>query len=104
MLELLRRTINFGVKRGLVSSISFKIEIPRLNNQTTEDLNPEQLKKLLKVLDADEDQVAANVMRLALLSGMRRSEIFKLRWHDIDFERGFITLRTQNLAVIKSFL
>ena len=93
VLELLRRTVNYGVKRGLVAPLSFKIEIPRLNNQTTEDLSPEQLKKLLKVLDADEDQRAANVMRLALYTGMRRGEIFKLRWDDIDFRRGFITLR-----------
>ena len=93
VLELLRRSINFGVKRGLVSPISFKIEVPKLNNQTTEDLNPEQLGKLLKALDADEDQTAANVMRLALFTGMRRSEIFKLRRDDIDLQRGFITLQ-----------
>ncbi len=35
VLELLRRTINYGVKRTLISPIGFKIEIPRLNNQTT---------------------------------------------------------------------
>lgn len=92
VLELLRRTINYGVKRGLILPISFKIEIPRLNNQTTEDLSPEQLAKLIEVLNADEDQTAANVMRLALFTGMRRGEIFKLKWDKIDFRRGFITL------------
>jgi integrase len=92
VLELLRRSINFGIKRGLVPPISFKIEIPRLNNQTTEDLKPEQLKKLIKALDDDEDQTAANVMRVALFTGMRRSEILALKWVNIDFERGFITL------------
>jgi integrase len=93
VLELLRRTINYGIKRGLILPINFKIEIPRLNNQTTEDLSPEQTKKLTEVLDAEEDQTAANVMRLALFTGMRRGEIFKLRWDDIDFRRGFITLK-----------
>ena len=73
--------------------VPFKVEIPRLNNQTTEDLTPAQLKKLLKVLDADEDQTAANIMRIALYTGMRRSEIFKLQWADIDFRNGFITLQ-----------
>ena len=92
VLELLRRTVNFGVKRGLVAPINFKIEIPRLNNQTTEDLSPEQIKKLIEVLDADKDQTAANIMRLALFTGMRRGEIFKLRWDDIDFRRGFIMI------------
>jgi len=93
ILELLRRSINFGVKKGLTSPIPFKIEIPKLNNQTTEDLSQNQMKKLLAVLNADIDQTAANVMRLALFTGMRRSEIFKLRWADIDKERGFIILR-----------
>jgi integrase len=93
VLEMIRRTLNFGIKRGLIPMVSFKIEIPRLDNQTTEDLTPAQLKNLLEVLDADEDQIAANIMRLALFTGMRRSEIFKLLWTDIDFQRGFITLR-----------
>jgi integrase len=93
VLELIRRTLNFGIKRGLIPMLSFKIEIPRLDNQTTEDLTPAQLKNLLEVLDADEDQMAADIMRLALFTGMRRSEIFKLQWTDIDFQRGFITLK-----------
>jgi integrase len=93
VLELLRRTVNYGVNRGLVPPINFKIEVPRLNNETTEDLSPDQIKKLIKVLDEDEDQTAANVMRLALFTGMRRGEIFKLRWDNVDFRRGFITLR-----------
>jgi integrase len=93
VLEILRRTVNYGVKRGLIAPLPFKIEVPRLNNQTTEDLNQDQLKALIKALDVDEDQTAANVMRLALFTGMRRGEIFKLQWSDIDFERGFITLQ-----------
>ena len=93
ILELLRRTINYGIKRGLAAPITFKIEIPRLNNQTTEDLSPDQINKLLKVLDAEKDQTTANIMRLALYTGMRRGEILNLRWDDIDFRRGFITLR-----------
>ena len=92
VLELLRRTVNYGVKRGLVAPINFKIDIPRLNNQTTEDLSPQQIKKLIEVLDTDKDQTAANVMRLALFTGMRRGEIFKLKWENVDFRRGFITI------------
>ena len=32
-------------------------------------------------------------MRMALLTGMRRGEMFKLKWEDVDFDRGFIHLR-----------
>jgi len=93
VLELIKRTINFGIKRNLVSPLKFKIEIPRLYNQTTEDLTSEQMAVLLKTLDDDEDQLCANLMRLALFSGMRRGELFKLKWDDIDTERGFICIR-----------
>jgi integrase len=93
ILELLRRTVNFGVKRGLCPPLRFKIEIPRLNNQTTEDLTPKQLNELLKALEKDGDQITANIMRLALFTGMRRGEILKLKWSDIDTDKGFITLR-----------
>jgi integrase len=92
VLELLRRTINFGVKRGLILSLPFKIEVPRLNNETTEDVTDDELRALIVAMDDDPDQTAANVMRLALLSGMRRSEILKLRWEDLDFNKGFIRL------------
>jgi integrase len=32
-------------------------------------------------------------MRLALFTGMRRGELLKLQWDDIDTERGFIKIR-----------
>jgi len=108
VLELLRRTLNFGAKRGLIPMVPFKLEIPRLDNQTTEDLTPTQLRNLLEILNADQDQIAANIMRLALFTGMRRSEILKLKWTDIDFQRGFITLkepkggRTQTIPLNKA--
>jgi len=92
VLELLRRTINYGVNRNLVSPLPFKIVLPRLNNQVTEDLTPEQMTKLLTTLEKDEDQLCANLMRLALYTGMRRGELFKLKWKDIDTERGFIRI------------
>ena len=59
----------------------------------TEDLSPDQLKNLLKAIHESTDTEAANIMRMALFTGMRRGELFKLQWADIDFDRGFITIR-----------
>ena len=92
-LELLRRIVNFGIKKNLCQAIGFTIEMPRVNNQTTEDLTPEQLSNLLKAIDKDSSRHAANMMKLALFTGMRRGEMFKLKWRDIDFKRGFINIR-----------
>jgi integrase len=92
VLELIRRTVNYGVNKQLIEPIGFKIKPPTLHNETTETLTPEQLQKLHEALDAEKDQAAASVMRLALYTGMRKGEILKLKWVDLDFDRGFITI------------
>ena len=93
ILTLLDRIINFGVKRNLCSPLPFHIKKPQVNNLKTEDLNPEQLKNLLEAIDEDDNIHAKNIMKLALFTGMRRGEMFKLKWGDIDFDRGFINIR-----------
>ncbi len=49
--------------------------------------------KLLEAIDKSTDIEAKAIMRLALYTGMRRGEMFKLKWDDIDFQRGFIHIR-----------
>jgi integrase len=93
VLELLRRIVNFGVKKNLCDGLGFTIEMPKVNNLKTEDLTTKQLSNLLEVLDQDPNVQVANLMRLALFTGMRRGELFKLKWNDIDCERGFIFIR-----------
>jgi integrase len=92
VLELLGRLVNFGVNKGLCAGLGFKIEMPRVNNQKTEDLDPEQLAALLEAIAQEPDIQAANFMRMALVTGMRRGELFKLKWQHIDFDKGFIHL------------
>ncbi len=75
-----------------------------MNNLKTEDLNEQQMDRLLTILrdgtviekDGKEtllDIDAREAMLLALVTGMRKSEIFKLMWDDVDFRRGFINIR-----------
>lgn len=93
-LALLCRIVNYGVKRQLCKPLSFHLELPKVNNLKTEDLNPEQLGALLEAIDQDPNMQAANFMKMALFTGMRRGELFRLQWQDLDFDRGFIHLRT----------
>ena len=93
VLELVRRIVNFGVKKNLCQGLGFTVEMPRVNNIKTEDLTPQQLSRLLEVIDTDSNIQAANMMKMALFTGMRRGELFKLRWTDIDLDRGFIHIR-----------
>ena len=93
IMGLLKRLVHYGVARQLCQNLNFEIEAVRVDNQKTEDLNPEQLKRLLEAIDNSTDIEAADIMRLALFTGMRRGEMFKLKWDDIDYQRGFIHIR-----------
>lgn len=93
VLNLLKRLIHFGENKGLCSALVFKIEMPKVDNIQTEDLTPEQLDNLLAAINEDHDYHAAAMMKLALFTGMRRGELFKLQWDDLDFDRGFIHIR-----------
>jgi len=95
VLVLLKRVINFGVHKGLCPAPEpsrLHFDTPTVRNETTEDLGPEALERLLAAMDADTNVQAANLMRMALYTGMRRGELFRLKWEHIDYERGFIRL------------
>lgn len=95
VLTLLKRLLNFALRKGHVDALPGRLHIamPSVDNKVTENLTQAQARRLLEVLDAQEDQNLASLVRLALFTGMRRSALLHLRWDDLDFERGFITLR-----------
>ena len=93
VLELLRRIVNFGAKKRLCDGPGFTIEMPEVNNEKTECLTSEELTGLLEAIDRDPNIQVANLMKMALFTGMRRGDLFKLKWEDIDFDRGFIRIR-----------
>jgi len=92
-LEITRRVINFGARNGLCPSLGFVIKMPNRDNEVVEYLEPEEMVRLSTVLDEWSNQEVARMLRLALFTGMRRGEIFKLEDRDLDFKQGLITLR-----------
>ena len=64
-----------------------------MNNEKTEDLSPAQLERLLISIDEDENIDVGNMMKMALYTGLRRGEMFKLKWRDINLETGFILIK-----------
>jgi integrase len=67
--------------------------MPKANNIKTEDLTANQMARLLEALEKSSNMQVAHLMKMALLTGMRRGELLGLRWVDVDFERGFINIR-----------
>jgi len=93
-LELVRRMANFGKKARLCGGLTFKIDMPNRDNELTEFLTPEQASALLQTLDLWPHQDVARMLKVAMFSGLRRGEIFKLEDQDLDFGNKLIRLRS----------
>ncbi len=92
VLELIRRIANFGLKKQLCPGLGFIIEMPTVNNLKTEFLTDEELKKFWQAVNDDPNIQVANFMKMAILTGLRRGELFNLEWKSIEFQRGFIRI------------
>ena len=95
MLELLRRVINFGVKKGLCAwqdPSRLHFEMPKLNNVKTEMLTKEERARFIEAAKAAPNRKAGQLMLMAYYTGMRRNELFGLKWTHIDHEHGFINI------------
>ena len=96
VMDLLQRLIRFGAKKGLcpmTETSRLHFNYPKVDGAKTENMTPDQMRAYLEALDEEPDQHAAAFLRLALATGMRKSALLGLRWDDVDFEFGFITLR-----------
>lgn len=93
ILSLLSRIGNFGPKRDLCPGFPFKVEGPKGAKQKTEDMTAEQLAKYIRTCKEWPDPQEGGFQLIQLFTGMRRSEVRKLRWPDVDFDRNFILLR-----------
>ena len=96
-LAQLRRIANFGVEQRLCQGLTFKIKIKPVHNLKTEDLTTNEMSRLLVAIDKDilknQWPYGGKIMKLVLLTGLRRGEIFKLQWRDLNFERDTLLLR-----------
>jgi integrase len=54
-------------------------------------LSADELKRLSEALTDCADQQGANIIRLLLLTGARRGEVFRMRWADLDLKVGIWT-------------
>lgn len=84
-----RQIWNMAKRDGLVSaeSPSKQVKLPKINNERLRFLTHEEADNLLENLKGRSIQLH-NIALLSLHCGLRASEIFRLKWQDIDLNRG----------------
>ena len=91
-LSILSKIFSLAVDAELLeNNPCFRVKKLKLNNQRTRVLSFEEEKKLFSALG--ENELVKNIVTIALHTGMRRGEIFNLKWFDIDSNRGLIQVR-----------
>lgn len=90
--SILRSALNTAVKWQLIQkSIMTSVEVPRLSRKEKQTWTLEQAQQFLEYAKQKGTRRYI-VYLLAIYTGMRRGEIFGLRWKDIDFENGKISI------------
>jgi integrase len=87
--EWLRKVLNLAVRDGkLQSNPVCRLKLSKESKGKTRFLSLEEEGKLLEAMGPTHGPWA----RLAILTGMRQTEQFSLKWADVNLERGLITL------------
>ena len=88
-MKFLRHLLNLAIRDGKLERNPFaQVTLPKVSQGRTRFLSPGEEEQLLKALGP----VYAPWARVAILTGMRKSEQLTLRWQDVDLEHGLVTL------------
>ncbi len=70
-----------------------RVKKPKLNNKKTEFLTDNEFSRLMKTLNKWKNKQTVSFIKFALYTGLRRGELFKLKWTDVDLIRKTMVLR-----------
>lgn len=88
----LRAWLNWLESEGYLSrNPKDQVETPKTGRKLPKALKEDELKALCEAADTWMERI----IRFAVYSGMRPSEIGRLRWSDVDFDQGLIHIKEQ---------
>lgn len=89
----LNQALNLAVEWGLLSTNpSDKVKLPRLRQKEKTILTPEQVGHLLR---ATRDHPLHPLIQLLATTGMRKGEALGLKWADVNWMAGTLSIRRQ---------
>jgi integrase len=99
-LELLRAVLRFAQREGWIVRSPFEMGLPLISkaSETRRDrvLSFDEEKRLLAACATKRRAHLRPLIITALDTGMRRGELFKLNWFDVDFKSNLIRVRATN--------
>jgi integrase/ribosomal protein L40E len=95
VIVLVKRLYNWAAGMELYrgENPASRIKLPKINNEVTECLTRDEIDRLLVTLNRWWNKRVAMLVEFAVLTGLRRGELFALKWADVDLENGWIFLR-----------
>ncbi len=93
VVALLRHIFNKAIEWNLWegSNPCSSVKLPKLNNSREKFLSKDEANLLLTTIRKYSVQIA-QIATLSLYTGMRRGEIFSLKWQDVDSQHGIISI------------
>ena len=89
-LTVLKATLNDAKRLGLLQeNPACRVKPPKVNNVLLRYLSPEQEASLYEHLS----QKYHSIVKVALNTGCRQGELLRLRWNDVDWNIGVITIQ-----------
>lgn len=89
--DVLRTALELAVKQDvLLKNTMDKVEAPKVKKPDINFYTPDNIKKLMDVIEGDRLEV---VVKLASYLGLRREEICGLKWDCVDFENNIIVIK-----------
>jgi integrase len=107
--------VNWLLDAGMINDDPMTgIEKPKKQEKQPAFLSPSELERLLTAIEVHAETVTdihgepsdvqwlADIIQVAVCTGLRRGELVSLRWRDVDLEQRFVTVRNQEDFTTKS--
>jgi integrase len=113
--RLLRTFLGWTGEQGLTGESPLEdVRKPKQKKKQPAFLSPDDLEKLLRCIDAhaqllrkqpgpnSDDEWLTAMIRVAVCTGLRRGELKRLRWYDVDLSQRLVTVRSRDGAETKT--